>query len=198
MYLRLHEFAVTYRNNFIEFTNKYASNFDRYSRTGNFDYDLYTWLTKNVNKIQSDLGHIGVMNYVAPFQIYQVKNYQIIINTLPKFREGKITDFDVNACDDCLIRYSGSLEAILDKIKKRIANPFIWFKEGFQQIFNLPFYIMNWFGIISDRATTKLTGNAFFQIISGIGAFVAFASGVVTIIQGKDQTWELIKKIWHH
>ncbi|HEX9512988.1 MAG TPA: hypothetical protein VF939_21005 [Puia sp.] len=198
LFQSFHDFAFEYRNKFVEFANKYSNSFDRYSRTGDFDYELYTWLTKNVNRIQANLGHIGVMNYVAPFQMYQVKNYQIIINTLPKFREGKISDFDINACDDSLLRYIGSVEDTLGKIKKKIKNPFIWFKEGFQEIFNLPFYLLNWFGVLSDSALAKVTRNAFYKLATGIGALVTFASGVVTIIQGKEQTIEMIRKLWGH
>jgi len=90
-----HNFAFEYREKFIQFTNKYFESYDNWNRRGNIDSELYVWLTKNVNKIQGDLGHLGTMHYVAPFQIYQISNYQIIINTIPKFRNGKIEEFDI-------------------------------------------------------------------------------------------------------
>jgi hypothetical protein len=82
------DFAGEYRNKFVDFANKYFQTYDRYSRSGDFDGELYVWLTMNVSKIQSNLGTFGVMDYIAPFQTYRVSNYQIVINTIPKFRDG--------------------------------------------------------------------------------------------------------------
>src|SRR5687767_48819 len=104
------DFAGEYRNKFVDFANKYFANYDRWSRSGNFDGEQYVWLTMNVSKIQSNLGTFGVMEYIAPFQTYRVSNYQIVINTVPKFRDGSVKDFDVNSVDDCLLRYMGYLE----------------------------------------------------------------------------------------
>ena len=121
-----------------------------------------------------------------------------MINTLPKFRSGQIENFDVNSTDDCLLRYLGVIEKALISIRKKIKNPIVWFKEGFQEIISLPLYIFNWFGILSDNSVSKLTTNAIFKIFSGIGGLVAFASGIVTIVQGKDQIISFINKIFPH
>src|SRR5690606_21923737 len=99
------DFAGEYRNKFVKFSNKYFENYDRWSRLGNFDGEQYVWLTMNVSRIQNYLGTFGIMDYIAPFQTYKVSNYQIIINTIPKFRDGSIQDFDVNSFDDSLLRY---------------------------------------------------------------------------------------------
>lgn len=48
------DFAGEYRNKFVDFANKYFQTYDRYSRLGNFDGELYVWLTMNVSKIQSN------------------------------------------------------------------------------------------------------------------------------------------------
>lgn len=189
-------FAYEYRDKFVQLANSYSSSYDRFDRRGALDPDLYTWLMKNVNQIQFDLGSLGRVHYIAPFRIYEVSNYQVIINTIPKFRTGKLDDFDVNTADDCLLRYSGMLEKIIERNWKDIKNPIIWFREGFQQILSLPFYIFNWFGILSDTAVGKITTNPIFTIFSGIGGLVAFISGVVTIIQGKEQTMTFIKNLF--
>lgn len=84
------EFADEYRYKFVEFANKYFQTYDRYSRSGDFDGELYVWLTMNVSKIQNYVGSFGVMSYKPAFQNYMINNYQIIINTIPKFREGQV------------------------------------------------------------------------------------------------------------
>lgn len=192
-----HNFAADYRGKLIQLANKYFKNYDSWNRQGDLDGDLYMWLTKNVNKIQDDLGGLGTMHYVAPFQIYQIRNYQIIINTLPKFRTGQIENFDIHSSDDCLLRYIGVLEKVLESIKKKLKNPIAWFKEGFQEIISLPIYILNWFGILSDTAVSKVTTNVTFKILAGIAGLVTFLSGIVTIIQGKDQTISFIRQLLH-
>ena len=191
-----HNFAIEYREKFIQFAKKYFESYGSGNRRGNIDSELYVWLTKNVNKIQSDLGHLGTMHYVAPFQIYQISNYQILINTIPKFRNGKIEEFDINSADDCLLRYIGVLEKTLASIKQKLKNPVVWFKEGFQEIISLPLYIFNWFGILSDTTVSKVTTNVIFKFFAGLGGLVAFASGVVTIIQGKEQTIAFFKQLF--
>lgn len=191
-----YNFASRYRMNFMNFVNKYFENFDSWNRRGNLDSDLYVWLTKNANRIQGDLGNLGTMDYVAPFQIYHIKNYQILINTIPKFRAGKVEDFDINSADDCLLRYIGILETVLVQLRKKMINPVIWFKEGFQFLISLPLYIFNWFGIVSDATVSKVTANVVFRLLAGVSGLVTFASGIVTIIQGKEQTVLFLKQFF--
>jgi hypothetical protein len=128
------DFAAEYRNKYFEFANKYFQTYDRYSNSIDFDSDLYIWLTMNVNKIQSNLGNFGRMDIIAPYQAYSVSNYQIVINTLPKFRDGSILDFDTSSVDDCLLRYIGYLEDNKQYTEKDLKNPIVWFREGFQYL----------------------------------------------------------------
>lgn len=190
-----YDFAFEYRNKFVEFSNKYFKTFDRWSRAGDFDSELYVWLTKNVSKIQSNVGYFGIMDYIAPFQTYKVSNYQIIINSIPKFRDGHIQEFDVNSVDDCLLRYLGHTEEKVNASQKNLKNPIIWFRVGFQEIISLPLFILNWFGIFSSRTVDKVMESTLYKVFTGIIALITFASGIVTIIQGKEQTLEFIRKI---
>lgn len=163
---------------------------------GKIDPEKYVWLTKNANKMQVMLGQTGLMEYVGPFQRYKVSGYSIVLNTLPKFRDKSITEFDVNSVDDCLLRYIGIAEELKSEKQKQLKNPILWLKQGFKELFALPIYVVNWFGIIPDRAVGKITSNLFFNILVGIGAFVTFISGLVTIIQGKEQTIGFIKEVF--
>ena len=192
------DFAFDYRNRFVEFSNQFHSTFDRHWSQGSFDNEKYIWLTKNVSKMQNYLGAGGKMEYIGPFQSIHIRNYEIVINTLPKFRDGSILSFDVNSVDDCLIRYIGLMENQLEKINKKIRNPIIWFQVGFQSIINIPLYVLNWFGILTDNAISSVTTNMFYKLIIGLGGLVTFVSGLVTIIQGKEETIKFIHKILNH
>lgn len=186
-------FAVEYRNKFVEFANIYFSKYDRFERKGEVDNQLYVWLTKNVNKIQSQVGQNGTIHYVAPFRQYQISNYQVIINSIPKFRDGNVQEFDVNSVDDCLLRYIGQLEEYEKTINAELKNPFIWFRQGVQEALILPLLIFKWFGIFSSNFFYKIKQSLLYKIFSGIMALVTLFSGIVTIIVGWDQTIIWIK-----
>lgn len=185
-------FVSEYRAKFNKFTERYFETYDRWNRSGNLDGELYIWLTMNVNKIQKYLGSQGVMEYIAPFQTYKISNYQIITNTIPKFRDNSVTDFDVNSVDDCLLRYIGYLEGIINQNMENLKNPIIWFREGFREILSIPIFILNWFGIISSRNVSSIKDSFIFIVIAGLISLITLISSIVTIIVGKDQTIEFI------
>lgn len=188
-------FALSYRDYFVMLVNSWWQNYDRFERRGQIHQEAYVWLTKNVDQMQSDLGYHGKMTYVGPFQSYKITNYQILINTLPKFRNGQVEEFDINATDDALLRHIGVVEDLLVVVRKKLRNPIIWFREGFKTVLGLPVYILNWFGIISDYTTRKVITNQIFKLLAGIGALVTFISGLITIIQGKEQALLLMNTI---
>jgi len=190
------EFAFEYRKKFYEFSKKYGKTYNSIERKGDLDNQLYIWLTKNVSKIQNNVGDFGIMEYIAPMQKYKFSNYPIILNTIPKFRDGSVENFDINSVDDCLLRYLGYLEEKVKTTEKGLKNPFLWFRIGFQEIISLPLMILNWVGIFSSKTVDKIMANTLYKIFTGIIALVTFLSGIVTIIQGKEQTLELIHKIF--
>jgi hypothetical protein len=190
------DFAGEYRNKFIEFSNKYFKTYDRWSRAGDFDGQLYVWLTTNVSKIQGNLGSFGIMDYIAPFQTYRVSNYQIIINTLPKFRDGTVKDFDVNSVDDCLLRYIGYLEEYCQDTQNNLRNPIVWFREGFKEIISIPLFILSSFGIFSRRTVDNIMDSVIFKIFAGLIALVTLVSGLVTIVVSYDQTLEFVNRLF--
>jgi len=190
-------FVFEFREKFHHLVETYFSNYEQQFRQhGEVDAESYIWLTKNANKIQSSLGQIGVMDYIGPFQKFVIKNYPIVINTLPKFREGTVDPFDANSVDDCLLRYAGLLEDAIEHNENESKNPIIWFREGFQVITSIPLYLLKWFGLLSESGVSKVTSNNFYKILVGIGGLVAFISGLVTIIQGKEQTMNFVQAIF--
>jgi hypothetical protein len=191
------EFTNKYRNCFVEFANNFYKTYDKWDRQGEIEHEKYVWLTMNGNKMQGMLGMTGIMGYIAPFQRYTVSNYNIVLNTIPKFRDKSITEFEVNSTDDCLLRYIGITDEIVKDRLKQVKNPFLWIKQGFTEFFSLPIYLLNWFGILPDRFVGRITSNMIFKILTGIGGLVTFISGLVTIIQGKDQAIEFFKRIFN-
>ena len=189
------DFAEEYRNKFVEFTNKYFKTYEHYSSSGDFDGELYVWLTMNVNKIQNFVGSFGVVSYKPAFQNYMINNYQIIINTIPKFREGKVKNIDVGAVDDCLLRYIGYLEENSKDTLKNLRNPIIWFREGFREILSIPIFILSWFGIISNRTVNSINDSLIYKVIAGLIALVTLVSGLVTIVVGYEQTLEFVNRL---
>lgn len=196
-YLETLDFTNEYRNTFVDFCNLYYKGYDGYERRGKINSEMYVWLTKNVNKMQGHLGLTGIMHYVAPFQMYQIPNYQILINTLPKFREGKVDEFDVNSSDDALLRYIGILEQSITNIKKKLHNPIMWFKDGFYETMSLPIYLFNWFGLFSDNLVYKIKANILYKLILGIAGLVTFLSGIITILVGVDGSIVIVNRIFH-
>jgi hypothetical protein len=56
--------------------------------------------------------------------------------------------------------------------------------------------MLNWFGIIGDRVTSRIMGSLFYKVVAGIGGLVTFISGIVTIVQGKEHTLAIINSIF--
>lgn len=147
--------------------------------------------------MQGILGQSGIIHYVASYQKYEVPNYQLLLNTLPKFRDKFLHESEINMVDDALLRKYGILEEVGESKLKELKNPLVWFKQGFKELFSLPFYIINWFGIISDKKLGKITSNIVFNILVGIGGLITFLSGIVTIIQGKESIIQFFKTLFH-
>ncbi len=189
------DFAGEYRNKFLEFSNKYFRTYDSFTHSGNFDGELYVWLTMNVSKIQDYVGSFGIMSYKPAFQNYMINKYQIIINTTPKFRDGTVEEFDVNSVDDCLLRYIGYMEEHCKNTKKSLRNPIVWFREGFREISNVPIFILNSFGIISNHTVNSIKDSIIYKVITGLIALVTLISGLVTIVVGYDQTLEFVNRL---
>jgi hypothetical protein len=198
---RLHSQSLTeigftneYRSKFIQLHNKYFDSYDSWSRVGNVDNELYVWLTLNSNKIQSNLGNFGVLDYTSAYRTYKVTNYPVIINTIPKFRDGTVKHYDSNSLDDCLLRYIGFLHEYEKITSNYLKNPLIWFREGIKKILSAPLLILNSLGLFSQRAVSTITNSLIFKVFAGIAALVTFMSALVTIIVGYDQTKEFILK----
>jgi len=185
-------FAIEYQKKFRELSVYYSR---KIVVTEQVYHDLYTWLTKNVTKIQHLIGEFGIINtYSEPFSSYIHHNYELIVNTLPKFRSPNIDEQAVVYVDDCLIRYIGYKEEQLKITKERRKNPCILFITGIKEILALPLRIILWFEIFDKRTFNKAKESLSFKIMSVFISLCVLLSAIVTIIIGWEQVINIFKK----
>lgn len=188
------DFLDEYRVKFKEFANHYFQN-------GNLrfvDQDLYEWLTIHSVRVQLEVGDFGVAEIIGPPDAYRKRDYQFIINTLPKFRKNMVNDLMLNHLDgeakdieDILLRRHGFFLERKENIAKELKNPFKWLQFGIKFFIALPFHLLKWFGIISDNSFGRINENKLIEWISGIITLIGFLGSIVTIFTG----WEAFKKI---
>lgn len=183
-----------FRDKYIDLVNYYFENYNRYDQTASLDHENYVWLTKNVKKVQNFISSYEKMEYISPGRTYQVSNYQVVLNTIPKFRNGTVDRNEVDMVDDSLIRCIGHNEEILSQRKKLFYNPVQLFKIGFQNSMNFPLEILNLFGILGKNSINKISESIIYKIIVGLIALVGLIANWATILQGKQ---ELIT-FWNH
>ena len=182
--------AYEFQNKFIDLANYYENN-----RQLSGDY---TWLVQNAVTIQRRLGGFGQIHFRQPFENKYIPNYEIVTNTLSKFRSGIVHEAEIGYADDALLRYLKYTDEVFEQAEKNLKNPFLWLRQGFRYIISFPLYLLGWFGLISNDATRRIVNNNGFNFFSNLAAFIAFISGIVTIIAGYDQSIAFINRILHH
>lgn len=190
-------FADEYRNRFIKVCDEYSENRNKASNR-KFDPNDYMWLMMNVNKIQTQLGGDGIMHYIAPFQTHTIPNYEIILNTLPKLRNNKIEEFDINYSDDSLLRHIGKVQESYDLDRKRIKNPLMWLVVGFDKVTLFPFYLFQLFGILEPSTIYRISQTILFKIIRGLIGLITLVGSIMSIIQGREETIDFINSLFQN
>ena len=181
-----------------DFRNKFIDLANQLMQKGYFDAALYRDCIMNVDKIQIELGALGIASYIKDgLHGIQGNNIPILINYLPELRNysNELQNCivrerllrNIELIDDLLLRHISNLNDAIDSIKTTVLNPFSCFVESIRWLLELPIFILSSFGIISDTVTTKLYGSIFFKVISGLFSLVAFVSGLMTIVLGWDK-----------
>lgn len=193
-------FANEYRNKYIEFVNKYNKqnkSFNHFNSSGKVDEVLYNWLTLKAYNIQITIGSFGIVSYQPPFGGNIIRDYEIIVNVIPKFRNSQIDILEITTLDDCLVRYIGFTDSDRIDTASKLKNPFIWFREGFKSLLSIPILILNWFGILNNNNVNNIKSSVLYTVISGIIGLTTLISGLVTIIVGFDATAEFLSKLFN-
>lgn len=161
------------------------------------DYNTYIWLIQRSVKVQSDMGSFGILHaFRPPYANYMYQNYPAILNILPEIRK----EFDDDSylrntralheygslLNESLLRYIGALDDMFKSARGDLRNPFIWLREGFQQILLLPLTLLHWLGVMGNVLVDTIAKNRLFKILAGIVALLGVLSAIMTIVIG----WE--------
>lgn len=190
-------FAIKYLKLFNQLIESTVHGNEKYENATMNSAEAYEWLVKNVDEIQTNLGAIGKIDYLAPFQRYRIPNYPILLNTIRKFPDGSIEEFDINHAKYALARYMGVLEKQVEKAKKQLFNPFNSFSLGVKTILIFPLYILGEFGVLNIGRMQKIKTSKLFDSVSSIVTLISFLSGIVTIILGYEETVSILRNFFN-
>lgn len=195
-----YEFTAEYRNKFISYVNEL---FSKHSFNQQFYYDL----TSKAKEMQCELGADGIYYVQDNLKGYCTSDYQLLVNFLPETRN-VLNDFNnsimmarynqaIQDCDDMFIRHMGSLELVEKNLRKSLFNPFANFAEGVKLIITFPILLLKWFGFVSEEKSRKIKKNFAIKIIDFVVTTVGFISGVMAIIMGWSDFWQMIRTLFH-
>ena len=186
-----------------DFLKDFADRFTRYASGGGKDEALYAELTQRVNRMQRDLGSHGTMAmYRPPFATYAFRDYQVLVNMLPEYRQAA-NDFILqrnqapqyaDAIRDVLLRYSGGLQQLENDKRRDLRNPLVWFREGVRTLVSFPFVALRELGVLSPSFSASILGSGLLKVASGVVAVVTLIAGLVQILTGWDTIVGLIDK----
>jgi hypothetical protein len=186
-----------------EFLTEFADRFMRYVNGGGQDEALYVELTQRVSRMQRELGHHGVMAmYRPPFANYAFRDYQILVNMLPEYRQAANDPIlqrnqapqYADAMRDVLVRYSGSLQELESDARRELKSPLAWFREGVRTVLSLPLVALRELGILSPSLSASILGSGLLKVGAGVVALVTLIAGLVQILTGWDAAVALINK----
>lgn len=192
--------------NNIKFAQEFLTNLQQFCKSHGKDRVIYSWLINRSPKMQSIMGHFGLLSSYQPaFKNIVYNNYQIISNMIPELNKefydlSMTTSRTINIISDTIqesiVRYIGNSEDINDNTIKAMKNPIIWFREGVTSIILIPIYILYWFGLISKHILITSSRNIFIKFITFIISFVGFFSSIITIIIGWSSFITFVKNIF--
>jgi len=178
-----------------EFLSKYSNTFVDYCNSRGEKYDNYTWLIRNSNRMQNEIGSFGIADYKPPFQNYYIRNYPVILNGINEVRQEFSMGISSQRCHlvlDTLLRYDGWIVEFHSKTVKSIFNPLVLLKDGIKRVLSIPFLILKTLGVISNNLLLNIRENYLFNLISSIITLIGIVSGLMTIILGWDETLSII------
>lgn len=188
-----------FEEQFTEFCQSMSAN--------NFDNNIYSILMRKSEEIQKLLGHYGIMaTYQASRYDNIYRNYQVIVNELPKIRDNysnisnmlspkiilSCIEESINLITDSLLRKSGEMERLNNMYIKELKNPFIWLRSGIQFIITSPIIIVCWSGLIEYQVYVRITNNFFVRFMSFVIVMVELYGTVVTIVTGNQAFKKII------
>lgn len=193
--------------NFVEkhsLAMEFLHRFQQYVLSKGSGYEDYDWLTLRAERMQSQLGRAGLMNYKMGGSHSFIPNYPIILNLLPDVRNELNDDyslrcnleFSVNMIRDTLLRHIGSIEDTKKDYDKQILNPLAWFRNGILLIVLFPIKILQSFGLLSNSSYERAKTSRVFRFILSLISFLSLVSSAITIVLGWNEFEKFIQKIF--
>lgn len=121
-----------------QFAHDFLARFVAFAESSGRDNASYIWVMQHVERMQRDLGHIGLVGYQPPFREYMHLNYPIVLNTASEMRSGIAHPRDIQACQDAILRYIGTLQEAADDLASRLRNPLAVGQEGLICVLTIP------------------------------------------------------------
>jgi hypothetical protein len=188
------QFLEDYQSVLARMISKYYESGGGYNIARTLDASDYTWLVKRSLKAQNIVNSIIRHTRVERYSGIINRNYQVVIDTLAQFQDGRINRDSVNTLQHSIFLALGDYEDRLDELENTKRN---WIKLvilGATEVVAIPLTTMRLIGIITENREEKIKENKVFKF----GSLVGVISGVVTIIQGYDQTINFIEYLIFH
>lgn len=192
--------------NKLQFTNQFMGKLVEYAKSGLYDEEAYEWMIRKSEKMQDDLGRIGVFaSYKPAGANYVIYNVPVILNMLPQLhtyandewlRDRPVTEDVYNSVRDAVLRHIGTLENSIDQLNKSLLNPIKNFRRGVGTIVMIPLDLLEGLGIFSSATNQRAHQSIITRVVAGAVALVGFMSGVVTIFAGWQGFVDGVAKLW--
>jgi hypothetical protein len=189
-------YTIEYREHFIQYCNAVV-------KTGKLDSNYYLELTRDINKIQLELGNDGIVSYYNPMSGIKSDRYPMFLNFFTELRFymkgwglfNNEINMLISSCDEALLKHIGVIEEAIGIGKKRIINPIYCFSNGIGYIISLPVKMLEWCGILNNTVSNKVLDSRFHFVVEKLFTIIGLVASVMTIIMGWDQFVNLIKTI---
>ncbi len=179
-----------------KFTHEFQRYFVRFAESRGTDSESFVWVMKNMDRMQANLGVIGVLDGYRPaFANYIVRNYQILINTLPEIQTGHAHPDMIDSCQVAILRYIGTLDRWVADSNHQLVNPLVYLKEGVSTIISLPVYLLSALGLIAIESTERFRLSRFVQFLSICVVLVGLVGSIIGIVTGWDQFTKTLEQL---
>jgi hypothetical protein len=157
---------------------------------------------QRVTRMQREIGSHGVAAvYRPPFANYIVRDFDMLTNFLPLYRQSTqdwvLRNQAAQYADprrDALLRYSGSLNDWAVAARGDLRKPIAWFRQGVRTVIASPVSLLASLGVVSFRTASRITDSWLTRMTSGLIGIVTLVAAAVQIIVGWDYTIAFIVK----
>ncbi|MEO7963657.1 MAG: hypothetical protein ABIT38_07075 [Gemmatimonadaceae bacterium] len=186
----------------LEFAESYLTDFLSFVRSHGHDYPTYTSLVERMQRMQRELGGIGLIGYKPPFANYIHRDYPVVLNLVPEVRRQFQDDLlgtsqslviHIGMVEDTIRRYIGEARDHHLHSRRTLWNPVSALAEGVRKILGLPVWILEQVGLISSSRGERVLASRLFGVISGSVTLL----GIVASIVGLAADWDVVEKFWN-